>query len=55
VDPAAAARWAEVTTGAFHHEVLPGGHFYLTPGKVAVTELVAARLRASGGHRTGGE
>jgi surfactin synthase thioesterase subunit len=53
VDPAAAARWAEVTTGAFHHEVLPGGHFYLMPERDAVAGLVAARLRASAGERGG--
>lgn len=26
-----AKRWQELTTGAFRHEELPGGHFYLVP------------------------
>jgi pyochelin biosynthetic protein PchC len=47
VDPSATARWTDVTTGAFHHEVLPGSHFYLTPGQIPVTRLVTARLRTS--------
>ncbi|MFG3104471.1 thioesterase II family protein [Streptomyces sp. NPDC048182] len=47
VEPAAAARWADATTGDFAHHRLPGGHFYLVPRLAEVAATVARRLRES--------
>ncbi|MBA0051199.1 thioesterase [Streptomyces sp. AJS327] len=43
----AAERWGELTTGAFHHTVRPGGHFYLVPEPPI--ELFLDALPADGG------
>ncbi|MFE7562219.1 thioesterase II family protein [Kitasatospora sp. NPDC057500] len=37
--------WALHTTGGFDLHVFPGGHFYLTPERRAVLEVVRPRLR----------
>ncbi|MFI6523593.1 thioesterase II family protein [Streptomyces uncialis] len=47
VEPAAAARWADVTAGSFHHEVLPGDHFFPAAQLPAVASVVTRRLRVS--------
>ncbi|MCX5380994.1 thioesterase II family protein [Streptomyces sp. NBC_00091] len=49
VDPAGAARWRELTTGAAEVTALPGGHFY-TPGDWAVLPRHIAALRAVAAH-----
>jgi surfactin synthase thioesterase subunit len=40
----AAARWAELTTGAFAQRVFPGDHFYLVPHRDKVIAEIEARL-----------
>lgn len=41
------ARWREHTSGSFDMRVFPGGHFYLSDHKAAVTEIITDALRAS--------
>lgn len=44
VPVADARRWGDHTTGPFELKVLPGDHFYLTPGLAEVAEAIRAVL-----------
>jgi len=44
VPVADARRWSDHTTGHFELKVLPGDHFYLTPGLAEVAEAIRAVL-----------
>ncbi|GLW66146.1 oleoyl-ACP hydrolase [Actinomadura rubrobrunea] len=49
VTPEQAARWTEVTDGAFRLEVLPGDHFYLVPQQSKVIAQVQRDLAVPAG------
>jgi surfactin synthase thioesterase subunit len=40
--------WREVTTGAFEHHVLAGGHFYMQPDPRALLDIMRAALTRHG-------